>query len=161
MRLKNRKISPKSRLFTFGSHPHGVFLYWHLPKLHYEKWVQKSPEAASPLGFLGVASIFDAQYGGATRNPPSHPVGGGTTRSGGTFFFSARDAGKAHRTQGLGFPPRPVRSGGSAPRKKHPFWGALWLVLTKKMPYHISYSRFAFRYSEGVIPTRCLKSLQK
>ena len=86
MRLKNRKISPKSRLFTFGSHPHGVFLYWHLPKLHYEKWVQKSPEAASPLGFLGVASILDAQYGGATRNPPSHPVGGGTTRSGGTLF---------------------------------------------------------------------------
>ncbi len=51
-----------------------------------------------------------------------------------TLFFPARGAGKAHRTQGLGFPPRPVRSGGSAPRKKHPFWGALWDELTKKMP---------------------------
>ena len=43
----------KSRLFKFKSHPHGDFIYWHLPKLHYEKWVQKSPEALRHLGFFG------------------------------------------------------------------------------------------------------------
>ena len=43
----------KSRLFKFKSHPHGVFGVWHLLKSHYEKWVQKSPEALRHLGFLG------------------------------------------------------------------------------------------------------------
>ena len=43
----------KSRLFKFKSHPHGVFYVWHLLKSHYEKWVQKSPEALRHLGFLG------------------------------------------------------------------------------------------------------------
>ena len=43
----------KSRLFKFKSHPHGVFGVWHLLKSHYEKWVQKSPEALRHLVFLG------------------------------------------------------------------------------------------------------------
>ena len=42
-----------SRLFKFKSHPHGVFSVWHLLKSHYEKWVQKSPEALRHLGFFG------------------------------------------------------------------------------------------------------------
>ena len=53
MRLKNHTNSPKSRLFKFKSHPHGVLGVWHLLKSHYEKWVQKSPEALWHLGFLG------------------------------------------------------------------------------------------------------------
>ena len=42
----------KSRLFKFKSHPHDVFAVWHLLKSHYEKWVQKNPEALWHLGFL-------------------------------------------------------------------------------------------------------------
>ena len=53
MRLKNRKISLKNRLFKFTFHPHGDFDAPHLLKSHYEKWVQKSPEALRHLGFLG------------------------------------------------------------------------------------------------------------
>ncbi|MBQ8741812.1 MAG: hypothetical protein IJZ03_00420 [Clostridia bacterium] len=50
---ENRKISPKSQLFKFESHPHVVFGFWNLLKSHYEKWAQKSPEALRHLGFLG------------------------------------------------------------------------------------------------------------
>ena len=42
----------QSRLFKFKSHPHDVFAVWHLLKSHYEKWVQKIPEALRHLGFL-------------------------------------------------------------------------------------------------------------
>ncbi len=42
MQLKIAKSPLKSRLFKFRSHPHGDFIYWHLPKLHYEKWVEKT-----------------------------------------------------------------------------------------------------------------------
>ena len=54
--MSDRKITQtplKSRLFKFKSHPHGVFGVWHLLKSHYEKWVQKSPEALRHLGFFG------------------------------------------------------------------------------------------------------------
>ena len=50
---KIAKSPLKSGLFKFKSHPHGVFGVWHLLKSHYEKWVQKSPEALRHLGFLG------------------------------------------------------------------------------------------------------------
>ena len=61
--MKIAKYPLKSRLFKFKSHPHGVFGVWHLLKSHYEKWVQKTPDALRHLGFFGVASIKDAQYG--------------------------------------------------------------------------------------------------
>ena len=50
---KIAKSPLKSRLFKFKSHPHIVFGVWHLSKLYYEKWVQKSPEALWHLGFFG------------------------------------------------------------------------------------------------------------
>ena len=51
--MRRVKIEAKHLLLKFKSHLRGDFGVWHLLKSHCEKWVQKSPEAASPLGFLG------------------------------------------------------------------------------------------------------------
>ena len=51
MRLKNRKSPLENRLFKFKARPRGDFGVWHLLKLHYEKWEQKSPEALRHLFF--------------------------------------------------------------------------------------------------------------
>jgi hypothetical protein len=56
----------KSRLFKFKSHPHDVFAVWHLLKSHYEKWVQKSPEALRHLGFLSVHPFWMHNMGRVT-----------------------------------------------------------------------------------------------
>ena len=49
--MRRVKIEAKHLLLKFKSHPHGDFGVWHLLKSHYEKWVQKSPEALRHLGF--------------------------------------------------------------------------------------------------------------
>ena len=51
--MRRVKREGKHLLLKFKSRPHGVFCVWHLLKSHYEKWVQKSPEALRHLGFLG------------------------------------------------------------------------------------------------------------
>ena len=50
--MRRVKREGKHLLLKFKSRPHGVFCVWHLLKSHYEKWVQKSPEALRHLGFL-------------------------------------------------------------------------------------------------------------
>ena len=52
LRRKLQKLPWKNRLFKFRSHPHGDFGIWHLLYSHYEKWVQKIPDALWYLGFL-------------------------------------------------------------------------------------------------------------
>ena len=51
--MRRVKREGKHLLLKFKSRPHGVFCVWHLLKSHYEKWVQKSPEALRHPGFLG------------------------------------------------------------------------------------------------------------
>ena len=51
--MRRVKREGKHLLLKFKSRPHGVFGVWHLLKSHYEKWVQKSPEALRHPGFLG------------------------------------------------------------------------------------------------------------
>ena len=51
--MRRVKREGKRILLKFKSRPHGVFGVWHLLKSHYEKWVQKSPEALRHPGFLG------------------------------------------------------------------------------------------------------------
>ena len=51
--MRRVKIEAKHLLLKFKSHLRGDFGVWHLLKSHYEKWVQKSPEALRHLGFLG------------------------------------------------------------------------------------------------------------
>ena len=60
-RLKNRKSPLENRLFMFKSRPRGYFGIWHLLKLHYENG-HKKPRSLMASGFLGLASILDAQY---------------------------------------------------------------------------------------------------
>ena len=51
--MRRVKIEAKHLLLKFKSHLRGDFGVWHLLKSHYEKWVQKSPEALRHLGFFG------------------------------------------------------------------------------------------------------------
>lgn len=65
--MRRVKREGKRILLKFKSRPHGVFGVWHLLKSHYEKWVQKSPEALRHPGFLGWHPLRMHNMAGCTE----------------------------------------------------------------------------------------------